>query len=306
MHVAVIGLGTMGAPMAVNLLRSGRDVVVHNRTRAREEPLAAQGARRAGSPRDAAQGASVVVVCVSDTPDVEQVLLDPRSGAVRALDAGALVIDCSTISPGATRRMAAAFAERDVGFVDAPVSGGSEGAVAGTLAVMCGGTERDFARARPVLEVIGGRITHVGPPGAGQVAKAVNQVVISGIYQALAEGLVLADRAGVDPRRVVEGIRGGAAASWVLEHRASNMIEDRYPLGFRLRLHRKDLGIALQAAREAGFELPVAGLVAQAEDSLIGEGHGDEDMSALARLVRRAGGMPEGPAREDTGREGDG
>jgi 3-hydroxyisobutyrate dehydrogenase len=182
-----------------------------------------------------------------------------------------------------------------VGFVDAPVSGGSEGAIRGTLAIMCGATEADFARARPVLEAMGRTVTHVGSVGAGQVAKAVNQVVIAGTYQSVAEGVVLAARAGVDPARVLAAIRGGAAASWVLDHRAGNMLADDYPLGFRLKLHRKDLAIALETARAAGVSLPAAAHVAEVEDRLIASGHGNEDMSAIARAVRRGAGLPDGP-----------
>lgn len=294
-RVAVIGLGTMGAPMARNLVARGHRVVCHSRSRVREEPLAAEGARRAATPREAALAADIVLVCVSDTPDVESVLFASPDGAVFGLGAGALVIDCSTIAPSAARSTAARLAARGVGFVDAPVSGGSEGALAGTLAIMCGGTSGDVARARPVLEAIGRTITHVGPAGAGQVAKAVNQVIIAGTYQSVAEGLVLAARLGVDPRRVIAAVSGGAAQSWILDHRAGNVVEDRYPLGFRMRLHRKDLRIALDAAREQGAVLPLAALVAGVEDRLISEGCGDEDVSAVARAVRRASGLPDGP-----------
>jgi len=279
--------------MARNLLTAGCDVVVHNRTREREEPLEAAGATRAQSPRDAA-AAGVVLICVSDTPDVEHVLFGDE-GVAHGIAEGGLVIDCSTISPGATRRMADRLRDMGVGLVDAPVSGGSEGAIKGTLAVMCGGAEADIARARPFLEIVGGAVTHVGPSGAGQVTKAVNQVVISGTYQAVAEGVALAAKAGVDPARVGEAIGGGAASSWVLANRADNMITDSYPLGFRVRLHRKDLGIALETARETGTVLPNAGYVASMEDGLIAQGHGDEDMSAIARIVRRNSGIPDGP-----------
>ena len=295
MPIAVIGLGTMGAPMAVNLMKAGREVIVHNRTRSREREVVERGARSAATPREAAAGAEVALVCVSDTPDVQSVVLDESEGVIAGMRPGGLVIDCSTISPEATREMAAALAAREIGCVDAPVSGGSEGAIAGTLAIMCGGSEADFARALPYLEAIGKAITHVGPSGSGQVAKAVNQVVISGVYQAVAEGIALAARAGADPRRVVEAISGGAASSWVLANRAPNMLDDRYPLGFRMRLHRKDLGIALATARATGTHLPVASYVATTEDSLIGMGYGDEDMSAIARAVRRASSLPDGP-----------
>jgi len=319
MKIAFLGTGTMGAPMAVNLLAAGHEVTVYNRTESRTALVAAKGARVARTPAEAARGVEVLVVCVSDTPDVEAVLLGDPDGAIhglpraklrglsraesrglsRAESRGSLVVDCSTISPEATRQIAARLGEQGIGFVDAPVSGGSEGAVRGTLAIMCGGAEEDFLRARPVLEAMGAAITHVGPVGSGQVAKAVNQVVIAGVYQSVAEGVVLAARAGVEPGRVIAAIRGGAAASWVLDHRAGNMVEDRYPLGFRVRLHRKDLGIALETARAAGVELPTAAYVAKVEDRLIAEGHGDEDMSAIARTVRRAAGVPEGPLGGD-------
>jgi 3-hydroxyisobutyrate dehydrogenase len=306
MRIAFLGMGTMGAPMASNLLGAGHELTVYNRTESRAGPLAEKGARVASTPAEAARDVEVLVSCVSDTPDVEAVLLGDPDGAVHGLARGTLVVDCSTISPEATRRVAGRLAERGIGFVDAPVSGGSEGAVRGTLAIMCGGSKEDFSTASPVLEAMGAAITHVGPVGSGQVAKAVNQVVIAGTYQSVAEGLVLAARAGVDPERVIAAIRGGAAASWVLENRAGNMLRDDYPLGFRVRLHRKDLRIALETARSTGVELPTAAYVATVEDALIARGHGDEDMSAIARIVRRAAAVPDGPMAglEKRGAEG--
>ncbi len=293
MKIAVIGLGTMGAPMAANLLAAGVEVTVHNRTRSREEPLEAKGASRAASPREAAAGADVVLSCVSDTADATEVL-DGPDGALAGLAPGTLVIDCSTISPEGARDLAGKAADREIGFVDAPVSGGSEGAIQGTLAIMCGGSDADLERALPVLEIIGGKVTHVGPVGCGQIAKAVNQVLIAGTFQSLAEGMALAFRAGADPRRVIDAIKSGAAASWVLDNRAENMVRDEYPLGFRTRLHRKDLGIALETGRAVQLPLPIAAYVAGMEDGLIAQGYGDEDMSALARVVRRAAGIPDG------------
>ena len=289
--VAFIGMGTMGEPMARNLLARGFAVRVHNRRRQAEDGPAAAGAERAESPAAAARGADVVFLCVSATADVEQVLFEPERGVENGIARGALVIDCSSIAPEATRSFAARMARKGVGYVDAPVSGGSEGARKATLAIMCGGSDEDFARALPYLEAVGRSITHVGPVGSGQVTKAVNQVIIAGTYQSVAEGLVLAMRSGVDPERVLAAIRGGAAASWVLENRAGNMIRDDYPLGFRMRLHRKDLGIALEAAAGVGAELPLTRMVAAHEDRLMAEGHGDEDMSALARKVRRESGL---------------
>lgn len=295
MKIAVIGLGTMGGPMAANLLKAGHTVVVHNRTRVKEVAFERLGASRAATPRAAAAGVDCLLTCVSDTPDVERVLFDAKEGAAAAMGRGAIVIDCSTISPAASRRFAETLAAGGIGFVDAPVSGGSEGAINATLAIMCGATSEDFAKAKPVLEAIGRSVTHVGGPGAGQVAKAVNQVIIAGTYQSVAEGLSLAEKLGVDPRRVVDAIRGGAAASWIIENRAPNMIADAYPLGFRMRLHRKDLGIALDEARHAGVAMPLAGIIAAFEDGLIAQGFGDEDVSAVARAVRRSSHIADGP-----------
>lgn len=295
MNIAVIGMGTMGAPMARNLLKAGHSVVVHNRTREREEPLVADGATRAESPAAAAKGADVVLTCVSDTPDVQRVLLDAEIGAINGMAEGTLVIDCSSIAPAATREIAATFAEKNIGYVDAPVSGGSEGAIKGTLAIMCGGSDADFERAKPVLEVLGAKITHIGGVGAGQIAKVANQVVIAGTFLALGEALTLASKAGADPKKVVEAIGGGVAGSWILQNRSDNMLNDTYPLGFRTRLHRKDLGIALETARAFQVPVQIASLVATIEDSLIAQGLGDEDMSNLARYVRRGAGIPDGP-----------
>jgi 3-hydroxyisobutyrate dehydrogenase-like beta-hydroxyacid dehydrogenase len=285
MRVAVIGLGTMGAPMAGHLLAAGHDVTVHNRTRDREEALAEAGAARAASPAEAAANAEAVLVCVSDTPDLEHVLLGP-GGVAEGLGSGGVVVDCSTVSPSATAAIAAKLAERGIGMVDAPVSGGSEGAQKGTLTIFCGGRDEDVARVRPILEAIGSRITHLGPSGAGQVAKAVNQVMIAGTYASVGEGIALAQAAGLPLPELVEALSGGAAASWVLTNRAGNMISDSYPLGFKLALHRKDLGIALDEANGAGVPMDVAALVAAQEDALMGRGHGDEDVSAVARIPK--------------------
>lgn len=275
----------MGGPMAANLLKAGHQVTVHNRTRQREEPLADQGASRAASPQEAAAEAEVVFLCVSDTPDVEQTLFGPE-GVAQGAQPGTLVADMSTISPGATRGFAARLADKGVAMIDAPVSGGSEGAVNATLAIMVGGEAADVAKAMPAFEAMGKTITHVGPIGAGQVTKAINQVILAGYYFSTGEGIAMGLKAGLDVRKVVQAISGGAAASWVLTNRSDNMIDNTYPLGFRVRLHRKDLQIALEAAAELGLALPVAGLVAQFENSLMADGYGDEDVSAMARIVR--------------------
>ena len=299
MKIAVLGMGTMGAPMATNLLKAGCEVTVHNRTRSREEPLAELGAKRAATPAEAAAGVDIVLSCVSDTPDVEAVLLCPGHGhgVVHGLEEGGLVIDCSSIAPAATRRIADEFRAKGIGYVDAPVSGGSEGAIKGTLTIMCGGSEEDFARAEPVLQIIGAKVTRIGPVGCGQIAKVANQVAITGTFMALAEALTLAHRAGADAERVVEAIGGGVAGSWILNNRSDRMLNDDYPLGFRTRLHRKDLGIALETAREFQVPVPIASLVATIEDALIAQGFGDEDMSNLARFVRQGAGVPAGPMK---------
>ena len=291
MNIGFVGLGTMGAPMARRLVDAGHRVTVHNRTRVREEPLAAQGAQRAATPAEAAAGAELIVTMVADTPDVEEVVFGDH-GVASAIEAGALLVDMSTIAPGATR----AFAERlstDTGaaWLDAPVSGGSEGAERGTLSIMVGGAAADLERARPALSALGSTITHVGPIGAGQVAKAMNQVIIAGTYAAVAEGLVLGLKAGIDVEAAMAALAGGAAGSWGLVNRGPNVVRDTYPLGFRVRLHRKDLGIALDEARQLGVPLPLAALVEQWETGLIARGHGDEDVSAIGRVVRQQAGL---------------
>lgn len=290
MKVGFLGLGTMGAPMARRLVDHGHDVTVHNRTREREEPLAQAGAGRAATPREAAAGREIVVTMLSDTPDVREVVSGPN-GVLEGLESGALLIDMSTIAPGATREIAAEVAARGAEMMDAPCSGGSEGAERGTLSIMIGGSEDALETARPVLEVLGSTATRVGEVGAGQLCKAVNQVIIAGTYAAVAEGLSLALASGIDVGAAHEAVSGGAAGSWGLSHRGPNMIDGDYPLGFRTRLHRKDLGIALEAARELGVPLPLAAWVEQLETGLIRRGLGEEDVSNIARLFREAAGV---------------
>ncbi|WP_094584849.1 NAD(P)-dependent oxidoreductase [Synechococcus sp. BO 8801] len=285
--VGFIGLGALGAPMAANLLAQGFALTVHNRHRDRELPLAVAGATRAATPAAAARGAAVLALCLSDDAAVAAVLLgeggDGDGAAVAGLAPGALVVDFSTIAPQTSRAMAAALAERGVAYLDEPVTGGTEGARAGTLSVLVGGAAADLERARPLLEAVGRTITAIGPVGAGQAAKAVNQVLVAGSYAAVAEALALGQRLGLPMEEVRQALLGGAAGSWALEHRGGAMLRGEFPLGFRLRLHRKDLAIALEAAAAGGLGLPVAELVAAMEDDLIAAGHGDEDVSALAR-----------------------
>jgi 3-hydroxyisobutyrate dehydrogenase len=289
-RVGFVGLGTMGAAMARNVASAGFPLTVWNRTRDRATALSDAGATPADSPADVAGATDIVVTCVSDTPDVEAVLFG-EGGVAEGARRGQLVIDCSTISPSATRDFAARLQERGVALVDAPVSGGSEGAKNATLTIFVGGDAAGVERARPVLAAMGKTITHVGPIGAGQAVKAVNQVILAGAYLGVAEGIVLAIKAGLDVEQVVTALSGGAAQSWVLANRSGRMIANDYPLGFKVALHRKDLGIALELARETGSVLPVAALCEQLEAGLVGRGHADEDLSAVARSIRELSGL---------------
>lgn len=290
MKVAFIGMGTMGAPMALNLLEAGYEVTVHNRTRDREQPMAEAGAKRAESPSATAMGADVIITCVSDTPDVEAVILGDQ-GIIHGAAPGAIVVDMSTISPTKTQEIAATLADKGIHMIDAPVSGGSEGAQRGTLSIMVGGEAEIVDKVHSVLAAMGTTITHVGPIGSGQMTKAINQIIVAGTYWAVAEGLTVGLKAGLDMDQVVQAVGGGAAGSWGLTNRSGNMIANEYPLGFRVRLHQKDLNIALNAARELGVTLPIAAYVEQIETGLMAQGYGDEDISAIARSIRQQSGM---------------
>jgi 3-hydroxyisobutyrate dehydrogenase len=285
MKIGVIGLGTMGAPMARHLINAGHDVTVWNRTRHREEPLAELGAARADSAAGAADGADAVLTCVSDDPDLEEVVFGP-DGVASTLRSGAVLVDCSTASPSLARSLAERLAVDGRFFADAPVSGGSEGAEKGTLTVFLGGSDDAVALAMPVVQAFGSRITHLGPAGSGQAAKAVNQVVLAGVYAGVAEGVVLAERFGLPADALLEALGAGAADSWVLRNRAKNMVDGSYPLGFRTSLHLKDVRIALREADALELPLDVARLVVGIEDRLVQTGFGDEDVSNLARHVR--------------------
>jgi 3-hydroxyisobutyrate dehydrogenase len=277
--------------MAANAARAGFEVTAWNRTAGRAAELGDLGVTLAASPAAVARASEIVITIVSDTPDVEAVLFGP-DGVAAGGSAGSLVIDMSTISPSATRDFAARLGQAGVAMLDAPVSGGSEGAKKGTLSIFVGGDAADLERARPVLESLGTTITHVGPIGAGQAVKAVNQVILAGTYLGVAEGIVLALKAGLDVEQVVGALSGGAAQSWVLTNRSGRMLDNDYPLGFKVALHRKDLGIALAMARELGASLPVSALCEALEAGLIGRGHADDDMSAVARSIRALSGLP--------------
>jgi 3-hydroxyisobutyrate dehydrogenase len=285
-RIGFVGLGTMGAAMAANVARAGFPLTAWNRTLGRAPELVGLGATIAESPAALAAESDIVVICVSDTADVEAVLFG-AGGITEGAREGTLIVDCSTIAPSGSWKFAERLDGLGLAMVDAPVSGGSEGARNATLTIFVGGHERDVERARPVLTAMGRTITHVGPIGAGQAVKAVNQVIIAGTYLGVAEGIVLAIKAGLDVEQVIGALGGGAAQSWVLANRSGRMLDNDYPPGFKLSLHRKDLGIALGLADQLGVSLPLTALTAALESGLVAQGHGDEDISALARAIRQ-------------------
>ena len=285
-----VGLGTMGSFMATNLVNAGFPLTVWNRTPGRCDALVALGALKSPSPAELARSCDVVVACLTDSPQVEEVLFGP-DGLAEGLASGSLFIDCSTISPLKAQEFAERLSAQGVSMLDAPVSGGSEGAKNATLTIMVGGAEADVERASGVLGAMGRSVNHLGPVGSGQWAKAINQVILCGAYLGVAEGVTLGLKAGLDVERVISALKGGAAGSWVLENRSGRMIEDDYPLGFKIALHRKDLAISLDLAQSVGAVLPVTTMAASFEDELIAEGHGDDDNSALARPIRKLSGL---------------
>ena len=282
LKLGVVGLGALGRPMAVNLINAGFRTQLHNRSRAAEAGTDLAGANRCATPAEAANGVDVLLLCVSDDDAVEAVLFG-AGGASEELRPGCIVLDCSTISPTKAIDCAERLALMGMSYLDAPVTGGTEGAKAGTLTVLVGGDASALNQVRPVLEVIGGTVHHFGAVGRGQQVKAVNQVLVAGSYAAVAEAMALGQRLQLPMKQVVEALKGGAAGSWALTHRAEGMLAGTYPLGFKLALHHKDLGIALSSAASVQLELPISRLVQQQEAELMGQGHGDEDVSALHR-----------------------
>ncbi len=287
MGVGFIGLGIMGSGMAANLVAEGHDVVVWNRTPARMEPLVGAGATAATSPADVAARCDVVLVCVSDTPDVEEVV----AGLLDAVGPGALVVDHSTVSPSATRRLAELVAERGGSWLDAPVSGGSEGAAKGTLSIMVGGEAADLERVMPYLEAYGTTITHVGPVGSGQLAKIVNQILVVVNQLAASEALLFAEQAGLDLATTIDAVKDGAAGSWMLANRGPQMIERDWRPGFSIDLQQKDVRLALEAADELGVPLLGTALVYQLYRSLQNRGLGGEGNHALVKALEELSGI---------------
>jgi len=287
-RIGFIGLGIMGKPMARNLLTAGFPVTVHSRSRGPVEELVEAGASRADDPASVAAASDVTITMLPDTADVEQVITG-AGGVIEGARAGSLVIDMSSIDPGPTRSLAAALASRDVGMLDAPVSGGERGAIDAALSIMVGGDDAAFVRARPVFEALGANIVHVGPSGAGQVCKACNQLVVAATIEAVAEALLLAERSGVDASSVREALLGGFAGSKILEVHGQRMLDRTFDPGFRIRLHRKDARIVEGAAAETATPIPSFAVVTEQLQRAVDAGDGERDHSALyAELAREA------------------
>jgi 2-hydroxy-3-oxopropionate reductase len=284
MRVGVIGLGIMGAPFARNLLRAGHALTVHTRTRARAAELLAGGAAWADSPAAVAAAVDAVVTMLPDTPDVEAVIAGP-GGVLAGAHAGLLAIDMSTIDPAAARALAERAAAAEVALLDAPVSGGEQGAIAGTLSIMVGGDAAAFERAAPLFAALGKRITHMGGPGQGQMTKLVNQVIGAGTLAAVAEGVLLAAEAGLDPVAMVTALGGGAAASWMLAEQAPRMQRRDFAPGFMVRLQQKDLRLALASAERLGVQLPLTAIAQLLFSAVEARGGGELGTQAIVMAL---------------------
>jgi 2-hydroxy-3-oxopropionate reductase len=296
--VGFIGLGVMGYPMARNLLANGFDVIGYNRSQAKADRFAGDGGRAATSVADAVSGADIVITMLPDSPDVQAVLCGP-DGVFASARPGTLVIDMSTIRPDVTRDIAAEAAERQLRFIDAPVSGGEQGAIDGALSIMVGGQAEDVAAAQPALAAMGTTIVHVGAAGSGQTVKAANQLIVAGTIELVAEALTFLDAQGVDLPPATRVLAGGLAGSAVLDRKGPAMLARNFAPGFRVDLHHKDLGIFSEASRQAGTAAPLGALVTSLMASLRAQGMGDLDHSALLLQVEelsgRSGKKP-GPA----------
>ena len=292
-RVGFVGLGIMGQGMARNLLKAGYGVRVWNRTSSRMDALIEAGASAGASPADVAANCDIIVVCVSDTPDVEEVVLG-ENGILCGVQAGALVIDCSTISPQATIDIAGRLKEKGVKMLDAPVSGGSEGAVNGTLSIMIGGDEEQVERARGLFEAMGSTITHVGSQGAGQTVKLVNQILVVGNCLAMCEALIFAQAGGVDLERCLNAVSGGAAGSWMLANRGPQIIERDWRPGFTINLQQKDVRLIMQEADALGVPVLLSGQVFSLYRTLQQAGLGEEGNHALVKALENLSGLQVG------------
>src|SRR2546421_9802431 len=285
-RLAFIGLGVMGQPMAGHLLDAGHELVVFTRTRSKARALINRGAKWAGSAAEAASNADVIFLCVPDTPDVEAVVLGDK-GIADGVRRGAIVVDHSTISPSATRRVAKELATRGVKFLDAPISGGDVGARNATLAIMVGGDQAAFEKVQPLLRHMGKAITYCGPSGAGQLTKLVNQILVSVTNMAVCEALVFAKRNGLDLAKTIAAVEGGAAGSWQLSNLGPKMTKHDLRPGFTIDLQQKDLKIVLQTAEESNASLPAASLVHQLFTAAQAAGHGKDGTQALYTVLEK-------------------
>jgi 2-hydroxy-3-oxopropionate reductase len=290
MKIGFLGLGIMGRPMATNLLKGGHEVVVWARRAESMAPLRDAGAKTGSSPADVARQVEVVISMVADAPDVEHVMLG-ENGVAAGAQAGLVAVDMSTISPSAAKDIAAKMKAAGIDFIDAPVSGGEVGAIAGTLSIMAGGSAEAFARAKPAFECMGKNIVHVGDSGAGQVAKACNQIMTGMGVMAVAEALCFAKKAGADPARVREALMGGFAYSRILENHGQRMLDRNFKPGFKSWMHQKDLNIVMQSAHELGLNLPGSAMTAQMFNAMVGSGLGEEDSIAVLKLLERLSGQ---------------
>jgi 3-hydroxyisobutyrate dehydrogenase len=292
-RIGFVGLGIMGQGMAHNLLKAGFQLRVWNRTAARMDSLIKAGAEAGFSPADVAANSDITIVCVSDTPDVERVVLG-EDGILQGANAGSLVIDCSTISPQTTREIATLLAEQKVHMLDAPISGGSEGAANGTLSIMVGGPSDQFERALPAFEAMGKTITHVGDTGAGQTVKLVNQVLVVGNCLAMCEALLFAQAGGVDLQKTFDAISQGAAGSWMFTNRAPQIMARDWRPGFTIDLQQKDLRLVLEAADQSGAPIPATSLIFNLYRTLEAQGLGSEGNHALMKALEHLAGFEVG------------
>src|SRR5215211_2228080 len=284
-RIGFVGLGIMGRPMARNLMQAGHELVLYNRTRQKAEELAKEsGAGVAESPKEVAESSDIIITMLPGPPQVEEVMAG-EEGALEGAEEGSLIVDMSTSSPVLARKLARIARERGVGMLDAPVSGGDVGAIEGTLSIMVGGEEEDFERAKPIFEVMGKTVTHVGPSGSGQVVKAANQVVVALTIEAVSEALVLGSKGGVSAEKVLDVLSGGLAGNKVMEVKREKFLEHDFEPGGKVEFHHKDLGIALAAGREYGVVLPVTALVDQMFEALMTKGRSGWDHSALLTLI---------------------
>lgn len=289
-RIGYIGLGIMGRGMTANLLKAGFGVTVWNRTISRAQPLADAGAIVGESPADVAAKSDIIFICVSDTPDVENVIFG-ENGVVHGAAAGAIVVDTSTISPKSTRDFAARLKEKGVSLLDAPVSGGSEGAEKGTLSIMVGGDADAFARALPAFEAVGKTVTHMGDSGAGQSTKLVNQILCVANMLAASEALLLAQASGLDLQKTIQAVGGGAGGSWMLSNRGTQLIQRDFRPGFTIDLQQKDLRLVLESADELGLPLSMTATIHGFYNVLQRQGLGGEGNHALAKALEQLAGI---------------